>query len=116
MTERSERIDEEAEESLYENGALTHHRKKLRRGSPATRMNAKCGYGVGRQWSFFIGIDVESTHHVVGVSHSGNRLFDKALPNDENKLRSLISDLKQHSQILLLVVGWPAIIGAFPVA
>lgn len=25
-TERSERIDEEAEENLYENGALTHHR------------------------------------------------------------------------------------------
>lgn len=37
MTERSERIDEEAEESLYENGALTHHRKELRNVFPATR-------------------------------------------------------------------------------
>ncbi|SPZ77213.1 ISSfl2 ORF [Shigella boydii] len=43
------------------------------------------------------------------------RLFDKALPNDENKLRSLISDLKQHGQILL-VVDQPATIGALPVA
>jgi len=44
MTERSERIDKEAEESLNENGALTHHRKELRNGS------AKCEYGVIRQW------------------------------------------------------------------
>jgi hypothetical protein len=42
-------------------------------------------------------------------------LFDKALPNHENKLRTLISDLKQHGQILL-VVDQPATIGALPVA
>ncbi|SJM02539.1 ISSfl2 ORF [Shigella sonnei] len=50
-----------------------------------------------------------------GCRGSGKRLFDKALPNDENKLRSLISDLKQHGQILL-VVDQPATIGALPVA
>lgn len=64
----------------------------------------------------FIGVDVgKDTHHAVAVNRSGNRLFDKALPNDENKLRSLISDLKQHGQILL-VVDQPATIGALPVA
>lgn len=64
----------------------------------------------------FIGVDVgKDTHHVVAVNRSGKRLFDKALPNDENKLRSLISDLKQHGQILL-VVDQTATIGALPVA
>ncbi|EAY2166273.1 IS110 family transposase [Salmonella enterica] len=64
----------------------------------------------------FIGVDVgKDTHHAVAVNRSGKRLFDKALPNDENKLRSLISDLKQHGQILL-VVDQPATIGALPVA
>jgi hypothetical protein len=64
----------------------------------------------------FIGVDVgKVTHHAVAVNRSGKRLFDKALPNDENKLRALISDLKQHGQILL-VVDQPATIGALPVA
>lgn len=62
----------------------------------------------------FIGVDVgKDTHHAVAINRSGKRLFDKALPNDENKLRSLISDLKQHGQILL-VVDQPATIGALP--
>lgn len=66
--------------------------------------------------SVFIGVDVgKDTHHAVAINRSGKRLFDKALPNDENKLRSLISDLKQHGQILL-VVDQPATIGALPVA
>ncbi|SQL84128.1 IS110 family transposase [Escherichia coli] len=39
----------------------------------------------------FIGVDVgKDTHHAVAINRSGKRLFDKALPNDENKLRSLI--------------------------
>ena len=64
----------------------------------------------------FIGVDVgKDTHHAVAINRSGKRLLDKALPNDENKLRSLISDLKQHGQILL-VVDQPATIGALPVA
>ncbi|EJX0850471.1 IS110 family transposase, partial [Salmonella enterica] len=64
----------------------------------------------------FIGVDVgKDTHHAIAVNRSGKRLFDKVLPNDENKLRSLISDLKQHGQILL-VVDQPATIGALPVA
>ena len=42
------------------------------------------------------------------------RLFDKALPNDENKLRSQLSDLKLRGQILL-VVDQTATIGALSV-
>ncbi len=64
----------------------------------------------------FIGVDVgKDTHHAVAVNRSGKRLLDRALPNDEIKLRALISDLKQHGQILL-VVDQPATKGALPVA
>lgn len=38
---------------------------------------------------------------------------NKALPNDETKLRMLFSGLKQHGQALL-VVDQPATIGALP--
>ncbi|MGP3147268.1 IS110 family transposase, partial [Serratia bockelmannii] len=44
----------------------------------------------------FIGVDVgKDTHQAVAVNRSGKRLFNRVLPNDENKLKSLISDLKQ---------------------
>lgn len=63
----------------------------------------------------FIGVDIgKDTHHAVVVNRSGKRSFDIALPNDENKLRAHISDLKQHGQILL-VVDQPATRGALPV-
>lgn len=46
----------------------------------------------------FIGADVgKDTHQAVAVNRSGKRLFDKALPVDENKLSSLISGLKAWS-------------------
>ncbi|HGJ5882574.1 transposase, partial [Arsenophonus sp.] len=64
----------------------------------------------------FIGVDVgKDAHHAVAVNRSGKRLFDKALPNDENKLLALISELKKNGQVLL-VVDQPANIGALPVA
>jgi len=64
----------------------------------------------------FIGIDVgKGEHHAVALSRTGKRLFDKALPNDETRLRTLITELKAHGQ-LLLVVDQPATIGALPVA
>ncbi len=58
----------------------------------------------------FIGVDVGEYHHAVAINRSGKRLFDKALPNDENKLRSLISDLKQRYQSDTAVVDRPATI------
>lgn len=63
----------------------------------------------------FIGVDVgKGEHHAVALSRAGKRLFDKAMPNDETRLRSLISSLKEHGK-LLLVVDQPTTIGALPV-
>ncbi len=63
----------------------------------------------------FIGVDVgKGTHHAVALDRSGKRLFDKALPNDEEKLRAVIAGLKVHGA-LLLVVDQPATIGALPI-
>ena len=63
----------------------------------------------------FIGVDVgKGEHHAVALDRSGKRLLDKALPNDEAKLRVLITGLKAHGDILL-VVDQPATIGALPV-
>jgi hypothetical protein len=54
-------------------------------------------------------------HHAVALDRNGKRLYNKALPNDEAKLRALITELKAHGQ-LLFVVDQPATIGALPVA
>jgi transposase len=63
----------------------------------------------------FIGVDVgKGEHHAVALNRAGNRLFDKAPPNDEARLRTLISALKEHGK-LLLVVDQPTTIGALPV-
>lgn len=64
----------------------------------------------------FIGVDVgKGQHHAVALDRTGKRLYNKALPNDEAKLRTLIADLKAHGR-LLFVVEQPATIGALPVA
>lgn len=64
----------------------------------------------------FIGVDVGmSDHHAVALNRAGETVFDRALPNDEVKLRELIGQLKQHGRVLL-VVDQPATIGALPVA
>ena len=63
----------------------------------------------------FIGVDVgKGEHHAVALSRAGKRLFDRALPNDETRLRALISSLREHGK-LLLVVDQPTTIGALPV-
>jgi transposase len=64
----------------------------------------------------FIGVDVgKGQHHAVALGRNGKRLYNKALPNDETKLRALIAELKVHGR-LLFVVDQPATIGALPVA
>jgi len=45
----------------------------------------------------------------------GKKLLDKALPQDESKLRAIIANLARHGT-LLLVVDQPATIGALPIA
>jgi transposase len=64
----------------------------------------------------FIGIDVgKHNHHAVALDRGGKQLLSKALPQNETKLRTLISRLRKHGQ-LLVVVDQPATIGALPVA
>lgn len=64
----------------------------------------------------FIGVDVgKGEHHAVALDRAGKRLFDKALPNEEAKLRELIRDLKYRGTVLF-VVDQPATIGALPLA
>ena len=63
----------------------------------------------------FVGVDVgKGEHHAVALDKTGKRLFDKALPNDEKKLRELIGRLKQHGTVLF-VVDQPNTVGALPV-
>ncbi|WP_176373773.1 IS110 family transposase, partial [Burkholderia pseudomallei] len=64
----------------------------------------------------FVGVDVgKGQHHAVALDRNGKRLYNKAMPNDEAKLRALISELRAHGR-LLFVVDQPATIGALPVA
>jgi len=63
----------------------------------------------------FLGVDVgKAEHHAVALNRAGKHLCDKALPNDEARLHTLFSGLKEHGK-LLLVVDQPATIGALPV-
>jgi hypothetical protein len=66
--------------------------------------------------AMFLGLDVgKEGHHAVAQDRSGKKLLDRALPNDEAKLRELYGRMKAHGSVLL-VVDQPATIGALPVA
>ena len=64
----------------------------------------------------FLGLDVGKTgHHAVALNRAGKKLYDKALPQDETKIRDLLTKLAGHGKVLV-VVDQPATIGALPVA
>lgn len=66
-------------------------------------------------YAVFCGIDVgKSEHHAVGLTADGKRLLDKALPNDETKLRAVFDELAGYGPVLI-VVDQPNTIGALPV-
>ncbi|MCZ4564256.1 IS110 family transposase [Rhodococcus sp. IEGM 1401] len=66
-------------------------------------------------YAVFCGIDVgKSEHHAVGLAVDGTRLYDKALPNDEARLRAVFDRLATRGS-LLIVVDQPNTIGALPV-
>ena len=68
-------------------------------------------------FALFIGLDVgKSEHHATALTGSGERVYDKALPNDESKLQELLGWLTDKYGKALLVVDQPATIGALPVA
>ena len=56
----------------------------------------------------FIGIDVgKSEHWATALSRDGQKVLDRALPNDEERLRALYKKLADHGN-LLVVVDQPA--------
>jgi len=64
----------------------------------------------------FIGIDVgKAEHWATALSREGRKVFDKPLPNDEERLRAFYDKLADHGS-LLVVVDQPAAIGALAVA
>ncbi|MDV6277832.1 IS110 family transposase [Rhodococcus erythropolis] len=66
-------------------------------------------------YAVFCGIDVgKSEHHAVGIDAAGTRLYDKALPNNENRLRAVFDQLAAHGRVLI-VVDQPNTIGALPI-
>ncbi|MET9490054.1 IS110 family transposase [Nocardia sp. NPDC006630] len=67
-------------------------------------------------YAVICGIDVgKGEHHAVGLrTDDGKRLYDKALPNDETRLRAVFERLAAHGP-LLIVVDQPNTIGALPV-
>ena len=45
----------------------------------------------------FLGVDVgKGAHHAVALDRVGERLLDRALPNDESQLRGLINGLRAY--------------------
>nr|WP_305780337.1 IS110 family transposase [Nocardia nova] len=70
---------------------------------------------VAQAYAVFCGVDVgKGEHHAVGLDTGGKRLFDKALPNDEARLRAVFDRLAERGP-LLIVVDQPNTIGALPV-
>lgn len=58
-----------------------------------------------------VGVDVgKGEHHAVALNRAGKVLFDKALPNDEGKMRAVLQKLKQSGTVLV-IVDQPATIG-----
>ncbi|MFG2632285.1 IS110 family transposase [Streptomyces sp. NPDC048473] len=65
----------------------------------------------------YLGLDVgKGEHHATALTPSGERVFDKRLPNTEPKLREVFSKLRAKHGSVLVVVDQPASIGALPLA
>ncbi|SEG94799.1 Transposase [Actinacidiphila yanglinensis] len=65
----------------------------------------------------YLGLDVgKGEHHAAALTPSGKKVFDKALPNNEPKLRELFTKLQARHGTVLVVVDQPATVGALPLA
>ena len=59
---------------------------------------------MAQAYAVFRGVDVgKGEHHAVGLDTGGKRLFDKALPNDEARLRAVFDKLATHGPLLIVV-------------
>ena len=68
------------------------------------------------EYAVYLGLDVgKDEHHATGLDPNGERVHDKALPQDEAALRALYDNLSKRG-LVLVVVDQPASIGALPVA
>ena len=68
------------------------------------------------EYAVFCGLDVgKVAHHACALDPEGKRLFDAGLPQDETRLRELLSRLSAHGRVLV-VVDQPNTIGALPIA
>jgi transposase len=75
-----------------------------------TTKNASTPYAV------FCGVDVgKSEHHACAVDASGERVHDKALPNDESALVAVLTKLQGLGKVLV-IIDQPASIGALVIA
>jgi transposase len=70
----------------------------------------------GRGYGVYCGVDVgKSEHHACALDPAGNRVYDRALPNDEAALVEVLTGLTGHGRVLV-VVDQPAAIGALVIA
>src|SRR5690625_1025951 len=68
------------------------------------------------EYDVILGLDVGKTaHHGCALTTTGQRLYDKELPQDEAALRAVVEQLQDHGQVLV-VVDQPNTIGALPIA
>lgn len=63
-----------------------------------------------------IGLDVGKTgHHACALTNTGERIYDKPLPQDEAAWREIFASMQAHGSVLM-VVDQPNTIGALPIA
>lgn len=69
-----------------------------------------------RTYAVYLSRDVgKDHHHACALDTTGKRLHDRTLPQDEQRIRELLTELSAHGDVLI-VVDQPASIGALPVA
>ena len=57
----------------------------------------------------------KNRHHAAALNRAGKKLYNKALPQEETKIRDVLTGLTGHGKVLV-VVDQPATIGALPIA
>ena len=63
-----------------------------------------------------IGLDVGKTgHHACALTNTGERIYDKPLPQDEAARREIFASMQSHGSVLM-VIDQPNTIGALPIA
>lgn len=66
--------------------------------------------------TIWCGLDVgKSAHHACALDRQGHRVFDAELPQDQERLERLFTELAARGRVLV-VVDQPNTIGALPVA